>query len=366
MIEKGLPSMTLFYRMNTDLERQPVAVDGLYAGPQASTCWLIGGGPSLATLDVAAIAASPAPKMAVNLGGARLLRPNFWTAYDPTVRFHRSIYLDPGILKFVHRRRAMDLVPETTFKVCESPGVLHFDRDSGRPFARMLDPQAKGILDWADSLVQAIDILYRLGFRRVLLAGCELRVQPSAAQLELAQTRGVELNPRETLAEFVQRCRTKGLSLQGLAQIEGPTQYHFDEAKPFAAAIQTDQHYFRIVQALRLSRACLVQHGMELISVTPESRLNDYFLYRTVTEACASITQAVGTAASEPTRGLYTQQAQRWSATLGPMRDVKPPLWTPDSIPPVKPSAPVVQVDEEGWSPVEKFATAYVTPVEVG
>ncbi len=358
--------MSFFYRMNTDQDRLPVQLEGLYAGPQASTCWLIGGGPSLATLDVAAIAASPAPKMAINLGGARLLRPNFWTAYDPTVRFHRSIYLDPGILKFVHRRRAMDLVPETTFKVCESPGVLHFDRDSGRPFARMLDQQATGILDWADSLVQSIDILYRLGFRRVLLAGCELRVQPSAAQIELAKSRGLDAHPLETLAEFVQRCRTKGLSQQALAQVDGPTQYHFDEAKPFAAAIQTDQHYFRIVQALRLSRACLVQHGMELISVTPESRLNDYFPFQTVAEACDHITQAVGTPASEPTRGLYTQQVQRWSTTLGPMRDVKPPLWSPGTISRTTPAGPVVQVEEEGWSPVEKFASAFVAPAEVG
>jgi hypothetical protein len=358
--------MSLFYRMNTDLERRPIALDGLYAGPQASTCWLIGGGPSLAALDVAAIAASPAPKMAVNLGGTRLLRPTFWTAYDPTLRFHRSIYLDPGILKFVHRRRAMDLVPESTFKVCESPGVLHFDRDPGRPFARMLDPSAPGILDWADSLVQALDILYRLGFRRVLLAGCELRVAPSAAQLELARTRGVEPEPQETLAEFVKRCQVQGLSQQSLAQVDGPRQYHFEETKPLAAAIQTDQHYFRIVQALRLSRECLTRHGLELISVTPESRLNDYFPVQTVTEACDRIASAVGSPAMESTRGLYTQQVPRWSTALGPMRDVKPPLWAPATIPPSKTTVPAVQVEDEGWSPVERFAAAFVPPVEEG
>ena len=57
----------------------------------------------------------------------------------------------------------MDLVPETTFKVCECPGVVFFDRDAQRGFADFLPPMPAGIVDWNDTFVQAIEIAYRLG-----------------------------------------------------------------------------------------------------------------------------------------------------------------------------------------------------------
>ena len=119
---------SLFARLETDGNETAMRLEDLYAGPQPSACWLIGGGPSLSMLPTRRIAASALPKMSINLAGIRLLRPNFWTSYDPTARFHRSIYLDPGITKFVHRRRAMEIVPNSTFKVCECPNVLVFDR----------------------------------------------------------------------------------------------------------------------------------------------------------------------------------------------------------------------------------------------
>ncbi|WP_339912210.1 hypothetical protein, partial [Symmachiella dynata] len=196
---------TLFYRLTTDGRQLPAALDDAFAGPVASACWLIGGGPSLAELPHRLIDESPVPKMSVNLSGTRILRPNFWTSYDPSARFHRSVYLDPGILKFVHRRRAMDLVPETTYKVCECPGTYFFERDGQRGFHQFLSPTFTGIVDWADSMVQAIDILYRLGFRTIYLAGCEMRVRLSVAQLQCAAAAGIEFAPGELLRDFLGR-----------------------------------------------------------------------------------------------------------------------------------------------------------------
>ncbi|MBI1346185.1 hypothetical protein GC163_07830 [bacterium] len=360
----------LFYRLDTDQHVQPMPLEDLYGGPQASTCWLIGGGPSLCELPCEEIARSPIPKMTINLSGTGLLRPNFWTSYDPTARFHRSIYLDPGILKFVHRRRSMDLVPETTFKVCECPGVIFFDRHDGRDFSTFLSPNAPGIIDWADSMVQAIDLLYRLGFRKIYLAGCELRVRPPAELWQQALERKIPVEPWGLLGEFFKACETHGLWSEETAATKDLAIYHFDESKSLRAAVQTDQHYYRITQCLRLARRNLTQHGLQLISVTPESRLNDYFPYQPVAEVLDEMRLRVGDAGQEPTRGLYSQQASRAPALLGPMRDVKPPNWSaaPSPLKPGKPDdAPQLLVEAEGWIAAgHRFQDAYRTPQEVG
>jgi hypothetical protein len=317
--------MSLFYRLSTDLRVIPASWEGACAGPTASACWLIGGGPSLATLPCADIVGSPAPKLAINLSGTKLVRPTFWTAYDPSARFHRSLYLDAGVVKFLPRARAMDVVPETTFKVCECPQTYFFDRDPLRGYHDFLNAHAGGIVDWADSLVQAIDIAYRLGFRRLLLAGCELCVRPSEAWLRRAADAGVAHVDGERLTEFARRCREQG--------IDGPEQermgtgplYHFDEVKPFAAALRSDEHYFRVVQWLRLSRRALRASGMELISVTPRSRLNAFFPYRPVEEMLDRLRVEIGDPQREPTRGLYTQGSDRRFPTAVQMHDFLPP-----------------------------------------
>jgi hypothetical protein len=354
--------VSLFFRITTDQKVLPVAWESACQGPFPTACWLIGGGPSLAALPCQDIARSPAPKLGLNLAGVRLIRPNFWTAYDPSIRFHKSLYLDAGIVKFLPRARAMDLVPETDFKVCECPQTCFFDRDPHRGYHDFLSVQPAGILDWADSLVQAIDIAYRLGFRRLYLAGCELCVRPSQEWITRAAQQGVSHVEGEPLPDFVQRCRNAGLSEDDMKRYGLGPQYHFDEAKPFEAAVRTDAHYFRVVQSLRLSRQALSSAGLRLISVTPRSRLNSFFEYQPAEEALDQIRQEVGDPAREPTRGLYTQSVDRRIGSLPPMRDLLPPHRPPAQKPcdcqqprsheTAEPSAELV-VEEEAWKPVK-------------
>ncbi len=378
-----MPASSLFYRLDTDQQVRPSGLEDVYAGPRPSACWLIGGGPSLRQLPHDEIARSPLPRMCMNLAGAGLFRPSFWTSYDPTVRFHRSIYLDPGVFKFVHRRRAMDLVPETTFKVSECPATFFFDRDAGRGFGQLIDPQRRGIVDWLDSMVQAIDILYRLGFRTIYLAGCEMQVQPSALQIERAIQAGVRMEDWDSLSKFVKCCSDRGVSAEELETLDAVPAYHFASGKSLEDAIRTDGHYFRIAQCLRLSRSCLVRHGLQLISVTPDSRLNDYFPYESIDQVLDQVRQTVGDPASELTEGLYVGRPRRWSAVMRPMKDVRPPNWQPDSAaspvkktagkPTVSPSSsartatPALVVEDEGWIAAGgQFADAYAKPEEVG
>lgn len=321
-------STSRFFRLHTDHSRQPAALENMWAGPQPSACWLIGGGPSLAELPCQRVAAAPIPRMGINLAGTRLLRPHFWTSYDPTVRFHKSVYLDPGIMKFVHRRRAMDLVPETNFKVCECPNLYCFDRDGSPGFADMVSSSRTGILDWADSLVQAIDILYCLGFRTLYLAGCDMQVAPSPDLLELARLRGVTYTAGSALGDFLRQCRTAGVPSDELEAPGRLGQYHFDEHKPLAAAEATDAHYFRVVQYLRLSRRALALAGMRLVSVTPGSRLNQYFPYEPIETVLNQLAAEIGDPAQESAAGLYRQQQSRLPEGASAMRDFRPHNWT--------------------------------------
>jgi hypothetical protein len=317
----------LFYRLHTDGTRTPVDLTSFHAGPTRSACWIIGGGPSLADLPCEAISRSPVPRFAINLAGSGLLRPTFWTSYDPSSRFHRSVYLDASIVKFVHARRAMDLVPETAFKVCECPATLFFDRDTRRGYADFLAAGQQSVIDWNDSLLQAIDIAYRLGFRVLYLAGCEMHVRPSDEMLQQAGRAGVEYSERELLDGFFRRCEEAALVRDELALFAWPRQYHFDESKPLAAAIQTDLHYFRVAQYLRLARRALALAGMELVSVTPTSRLNDYFEYRPATVVLEQIARDTGDPLSESTRGLYTGTGVRTPPGIGAMKDYRPHHW---------------------------------------
>lgn len=353
--------MSRFFRVTTDHRVIPSAWDGACTGPLPAMCWLIGGGPSLSLLPCSDIAQSPVPKFAMNLSGSRLIRPNFWTAYDPSIRFHRSVYLDAGVVKFLPRPRAMDLVPETNFKVCECPQTYFFDRDPFRGFHDFLSPQATGIVDWADTFVQSIDILYRLGFRCVLLAGCELCVRPSQEWVTHAARKSVTYTEGEPLSDYVQRCRTAGMPAGDLQHYGFGAQYHFDEAKPFESVLRTDAHYCRVAQSLRLCRTALSAAGLQLISVTPRSRLNQFLEYQPVEAALDRIRVEIGDPAREPTRGLYTQSRDR---------EAKPPSWMRDVMPPHHPAvkkpcdcgkkpplstarvSTELVVEEESWEPV--------------
>ena len=349
----------VFFRLHTDKTEQAMPLEEMCAGPNASACWLIGGGPSLSRLPWDAINSSPIPKMCINLSGSRLVRPNYWTSYDPSVRFHRSIYLDPSIMKFVHRRRAMDLVPETSFKVCECPNTYFFERDADRKFSDLLSPNHQGIVDWADSLMQSIDILYRLGFRRLFLIGCEMRINPSPAWKRAAAKAGVTYEKEQLLRDFYRKCRDAQMSDKEIERCGSARQYHFDERKPVRAAVNTDGHYFRIAQFLRLCRRSLSLAGMQIISATNQSRLNDYFTYQSASKICRSLLNEIGNPSTEPTRGMYTQTVSRQNPLQGAMRDFLPPKRkiAPRQSPKRGEAYPLpapeeLLVEEEGYQPI--------------
>jgi hypothetical protein len=316
----------LFFRRDAHRRDRAIQLENLYAGgPLASSCWLIGGGPSLSQIDPGEIAATAIPRMAVNNNGAGWLRPHFWTSYDPSHRFLASLYLDASILKFVHDRRAHELVPGTAIPVGLAPGVVCFRRATPHSETGWLNASGSAIVDRRDSFIQAIDILYRLGFRRLWLLGCDLRVGLSDEQRDWATRRGVAVDEREGLADLVARCRQHDLDLTELSRLPTGRQYHFGETKPFEAAVRTDQHYARVADWLRQSRALLLQQGLELLTLSPTSRLSIDFPGPTWTVAVEAIRSEWGDPRAQPAPGLYSDQAVRPSTAenhfAGPLHD---------------------------------------------
>ena len=326
----GVDQVTTFVRITTDRREIPVELTGAFGSPVGASCWLLGSGPSLLGVDLGALQRLPVPRMCVNLAGTGLIRPHFWTAYDPSQRFSRSTYLDPGVMKFVQRRRAFDLVPETTCKVCECPNLYFFTGDRHRGFADFVDPAHRTIVDWNDTFVQAIDVLYQLGFRTIYLLGCELQIPPSEGMRDRARARELTCaeRPDVGLAELVREWERAGWPLAELETLGSPAQYHFPEYKALKAAAATDFHYFRVCQYLRLSRLAMRQAGLRLVSVMEQSRLNDCCERRTFAEAVAEIEQQVGSPAEEQTTGRYTRRdLGRIPDAAARMKDFQPLHW---------------------------------------
>lgn len=307
----------LLYRTDTDKNRidvSPVLCDSYPGG----SCWIIGAGPSLLNLsdqDIERIQNSPAAKFAVNHGGRRkdgswIIKPTHWTSYDPTDKFSQALYNDPSIVKFVSGTRSMDVVPDDTRKLCDAPN-MYFITKEDRPYSRMFDRNAQAVLDCRDSFIQAIDIAFRLGFRRLYCIGTELKINPSPEQRAYIESFGLTFEDdllkrrdgylTDRLSEMVEEVRikagmpSKGQATAKLFEDKGrEDQYCFGDRKAFAAAVSCDGHYWERVQFLRLGRRCMELNGLELYSCTPKSRLNSVFKYLPVWQAVAEIQGRTG------------------------------------------------------------------------
>ena len=348
----------LFFRASTDgtATDATAALENLYAGNDPTACWLVGSGPSILGAPVEQIAASPVVKIGVNFSGrgpdgtAPRITPDIWTSFDPTSRFHRSIFLNPRITKFLKADKQKDLIPGTTFKACDCPATYFF-RSETRGYGDFLDSRSDRILNALDSFIQALDIGYRLGFRRFFCVGADFIIRPSDAQVSLAVSCGIDFDetsgvlvtkdadPKlhyrsDRLVDFVDECirkfggKDRRAVIEELESAGREQQYSFSETKPLAAAIHADSHYWERVQYLRLARRNLSLRGVSLGSCSPGSRLNDWFSFREPLTVCDEMTAACGDPREERTVGRYSgdvRDAVRES--LPHHRDVSPYDW---------------------------------------
>jgi len=144
-------------------------------------CFFIGSGPSLEKLNLSLLKERGVLSFAVNnVAAFSQIRPNFWLSCDDPSSFHKVIWKDPGIMKFVRRPNYdkietplncyyfdinEDFMPQTFFTeptVCfgnKSDLIDEFGGKGGRSV-----------------MYCSFRIMHHLGIRRIYLIGCDFNM----------------------------------------------------------------------------------------------------------------------------------------------------------------------------------------------
>jgi hypothetical protein len=151
------------------------------------SAFLIGGGPSFASLDHVTLRQPGILTMAMN-NAVKTFRPHFWVSVDAPDHFLRSIWLDPTIMKFVpffHSGKYIFNSDEWKFtgvRVGDCPNVIYFKQNDHFESRQFLTEYS---LNWGNSkehggglsvMLPAIRLLFILGIRRVYLLGVDFKM----------------------------------------------------------------------------------------------------------------------------------------------------------------------------------------------
>lgn len=157
--------------------------------------FLIGGGPSLRSVDLTALQRPGIATAAMN-NAATMIRPTIWFSVDMPRNFHETIWRDPGVMKFTfdkHLEKGIDSWDGSAFtfsglRAHDCPNVWGFAHRHGWDANSFLtdhvptwgvngaheDPE--GTNKHFSVMLPALWLLYWLGFRTVYLLGCDFDI----------------------------------------------------------------------------------------------------------------------------------------------------------------------------------------------
>ncbi len=155
----------MFFRYDGEI-RKSMDLDNVFSG----ACFLLGGSPCLMD-SKDKIANQPIIKMAMN-NAATIVRPDLWVGADISKNYSTSVLVDPGVMKFTYISRRDNQVNGRKWK--EMPNTYFMSSKQTKPnefFLRGRD------FSWDKNVfVLAIQLAYRLGFRKVYLLGCSFKI----------------------------------------------------------------------------------------------------------------------------------------------------------------------------------------------
>jgi len=282
----GCPQNSLrrAHRGNVGGKPQPVVnrfggdagLENLYLGGHL---FLILSGPSLNDLDLPLLHRRGCTTMAVN-NAAAWFRPTLWTHGDGANKFHDSIWLDPGLLKFTpfprlgspaRTRAEHGRLVNAGFAPQDCPGVFGLRRNSDFNPERWLweetvnwgngkkEAEKNGYPRVLSTMIQAIRLAFYLGFRSVYLLGCDFTMSEQYA-------------------------------------------YAFPEKRSEGAVAGNNSNYLAISRLLAMLRPGFDSVGFEVLNCNPDSNLRvfDHLPYE------AAVARATDAIDQEPdTRGWY-------------------------------------------------------------
>lgn len=143
-----------------------VSLDGQYKG---AACMLVGGAPTIKDMPLHLLQNRGVVSAAIN-NSAKHFRPDLWFSGDNPACYDEIILRDPRILKFAPSWHMETAVLGGPMK--NLPNMFFYVAAHGMPVADLLDDHRH--TPWfGNTLLVAIHILYRLGFRRIILCGCD-------------------------------------------------------------------------------------------------------------------------------------------------------------------------------------------------
>ena len=233
--------------------------------------------------------------------------PDFWASFDWAYRFDEQVFHDPKVMKFFPDFRANELATETLL-THELPNTVFCDIQD-KSYADFFGTGP--IVNAEDSMLQAIDIAIRLGFKNLYLAGADLHVKLSPQQEAWFKERQEDFQQCdvvnslwETLIGIARKHITGSMEgeitpdiaqkiqdaakelVNQLDQLESEDLYSFGQAgTSMFGRIQADHHYRISSSRLTKARRCLDGLGVKLTLLKPswgtleafKSRLDGWF-----------------------------------------------------------------------------------------
>jgi len=226
----------MFYRYNGG-GRIPVDLDGVYEG----SVFIVGGAPSLAEEPNLRRLAEPGLNVLAINNTAALLEnaANFWLGGDKPICYSERILKDPRILKFAVISRKDIAVNGTVWK--NLPSTFFFGTCDKFTEQNFLMPH-RDFVWWKNTFYIALQIVHRLGFRKVYLVGCSFKTTKEKQYSYDVKLTGPEM-------EWNQRV------------------------------------YEKTVAKMKRMKPAFEKGGLKVISATPDSLLNDDFSTMTFDEA---------------------------------------------------------------------------------
>jgi len=166
---------SIFY----DSKGKPLGLEGFY---KDQSIFLICNGPSIGDMNLVPL--DYRQTFGINNGG--VLRPKFWTAQDPAIKFLDAIWLDPTITKIVPMPRANASFwhnGQTIGPIKDiCPSVMYHHKTSDCDLNTWLDASnicwgvPKGDGHRLNSMIAALHIIWFLGFRTVYIIGADFNM----------------------------------------------------------------------------------------------------------------------------------------------------------------------------------------------
>jgi hypothetical protein len=220
----------MFYRY-VGQRRKAIDLDGIFDG----SCFLIGGAPSLSAVKDKFIG-KPIVKMAMN-NAATVVRPDLWVGADIPSNYSSSVILDPAPMKFTYISRRDDVINDIPWK--NIPNTYFVSSSQIKECSFFLN--GRDFVWLKNVFTLALQILYRLGFNKVYTIGCAFKINKDS-------------------------------------------QYSYDTKLNDEQIKYTLNTYNSVMNQLAEILRNTPQ-GFELISCTPDSRLNDLVKYVSIDDA---------------------------------------------------------------------------------